>query len=139
MVTCRLQEKEDSIGHPFNTTDPLKFNNIGKQKENIIPLIRHARTSAAEVSPNKTNTQIIDSYAFSRSPKHIIKFQSFSSLVIKVHEFIIQLFPRGFSNCYAMMFITFCAQHKLLHVLYYLRAWLNYSFIILNKIAIRTT
>jgi hypothetical protein len=139
MVTCQLQEKEDSIGHPLNTTDPLKFNDTGKQKVNIIPLIRHARTSATVVSPNKANLQIIDNYGLSRSPRHIIKFQSFSSLVIKVYKFIIQLFPQGWSNCYAMMFITLSAQHKLLHVLHYLRVWLCYSFIIPNKIPIRRT
>jgi hypothetical protein len=74
MVTCPLLEKEDSIAHPFNTTDPLKFNNIAKQKVNIIPLIPHARTSATVVSPKKANTQIIDNYGLSPSPRHLIKF-----------------------------------------------------------------
>jgi hypothetical protein len=49
VVTSQLQEKIDSTGHQFNTTDPLKFDSIGKQKVNSIRIIENARTSATEV------------------------------------------------------------------------------------------
>ena len=78
MVTCRFQEMENSIGHPFDSTDPLKFNNIGKQKVNIFPLIWHATTPAnLSVAKKKINTKIIDNYAWRPSLTHIIKFPVF--------------------------------------------------------------
>jgi hypothetical protein len=77
VVTSQLQEKIDSTGHPFNTTDPLKFDSIGKQKVNSIRIIENARTSATEVLPNKRNTQIIDNYAMSRSLRHILSSTHF--------------------------------------------------------------
>jgi hypothetical protein len=43
----------------------------------------------------------------SQSPRHIIKFHSFSSLVIKVNKFIIHPFPRAVSNCYVIEMLYF--------------------------------
>jgi hypothetical protein len=79
--------KETEYWPPIQHHRPLKFNNIGKQKVNSIPNIQNARISATDVLPKKTNTQVIDNYATSRSPRHIMKFHSFSSLVIRFHEF----------------------------------------------------
>jgi hypothetical protein len=113
-VTCQLEEKRDSIGHKFNTTDPLKFNSIGEQKVNSVKqcrIIWHAGTSALEAFTKQNKYVNKNNYATSLSPRHILKFHTLSSLVIKVNKFIIPPFPRAVSKCCVIQFNSIRYKH----------------------------